>query len=77
MVHFTSMANLQDFLTRNGIKQLDFAQRLRVRQSTVSRLARNEMTPSLHLAVAIENATDGEIKAADWAQQQNPGNAAS
>jgi transcriptional regulator with XRE-family HTH domain len=61
------MANLSTYLAENGIKEPDFARRLNVAQSTVWRLARGKVRPSLDLATLIERETGGEVKATSWA----------
>lgn len=66
IVHFAIMSTLRDFLTRTGTNQADFAKRVGTNQAVISRLTRNEVRPTLKLAVAIERETGGEIKAASW-----------
>lgn len=66
VVHHSFMSKLSSYLALNGIKQRAFASAIGVDPSIVSRLARNEMTPSLQLAVAIENETGGVVPATCW-----------
>lgn len=60
------MSTLKTFLAENGIRQEDFAKRLKVNQATISRLTQNKMRPSLPLAVAIERETGGVVLASAW-----------
>ncbi len=71
-----AMSNLSDYLAKNGIKQRAFASEIGVDPSIVSRLARNEMTPSLQLAADIERATRGAVKAIGWVKKGRAGTAA-
>jgi len=58
------------YLSERGITQRAFAKDLGVDPGTVSRMSRNEMTPSLDLAAKIERITNGHIKAVSWVEQQ-------
>ncbi|MCK9544916.1 MAG: helix-turn-helix transcriptional regulator [Novosphingobium sp.] len=60
------MMTLSEYLAAEGIPQEKFAERIRVRQATVSRLASNAMRPSLELAAAIERETGGAVPATSW-----------
>lgn len=60
--------SLSEYLAKNNIRQEDFASKIGVTQATVSRLS-NGGVPSLKLAVAIERATRGRVKASSWASQ--------
>lgn len=67
---------LQTYLSESGLRQADLAQMVGVRQTTISRLARGILTPSLDLAFAIERATKGAVPAAAWVSAQTQGDAA-
>ena len=65
-VHNAGMSDLAIFLGQNGLTQEQFAERIGVDQSTISRLLKNKMRPSLTLAVNIERETGGAIPASAW-----------
>lgn len=50
--------NLREFLERSGERQQDFAKRVGVSSSYVSRLASGRRTPSLPMAVRIADAAN-------------------
>lgn len=60
------MSDLPEYLTKSGLKQAAFAQRIGVTQATVSKLIARTMLPGLELAVKIEDATGGAVKARSW-----------
>lgn len=60
------MSKLKEYLTQRGMSQRAFAACIGVDPSIVSRLTREEMTPSLQLAAEIEAATNGDIPATSW-----------
>lgn len=60
------MMTLAEYLDIKGIPQKAFAERVGVRQATVSRLASGLGKPSLELAVSIERETGGSVTAASW-----------
>lgn len=60
------MTILATFLSRSGISQRAFAAIIGVDLSIVSRLTRGEMTPTLRLAMVIEDARNGDIPARYW-----------
>lgn len=66
LVHHIAMSKLKEYLTLNGLSQRAFAECIGVDPSIVSRLSREEMTPSLQLAADIEAATNGDIPATSW-----------
>jgi transcriptional regulator with XRE-family HTH domain len=72
------MSDLKDYLSRAGMKQEAFALRVGVTQATVSKLIARTMTPSLELALKIEDATGGAVSARSWlpspeTQSEQPG----
>ena len=67
---------LQTYLSESGLRQADLAQMVGVQQTTISRLARGIITPSLDLAFAIERATQGAVPAAAWVSPEETGGAA-
>jgi transcriptional regulator with XRE-family HTH domain len=60
------MTKLRDFLTSERIPQIQFADRLGVRQATISRLCSGEGVPSLELAARIERETGGAVPMNSW-----------
>lgn len=60
------MSDLPEYLTKSGLKQAAFAQRIGVTQATVSKLIARTMLPGLELAVKIEDATGGAVLARSW-----------
>ena len=57
---------LTEFLKKHKITQQQFAEIVKCRQGTVSRLCRGSTRPSLRLAHRIEVATGGKIPATSW-----------
>ena len=64
--HICAMNTLEHHLRTTGEKQADFAARIGVRQGTVSKLVRGEVTPSLALAGRIDLATGGAVPMSAW-----------
>lgn len=60
------MKHLADFLTQTNTSQAKLADQIGVSRAYMSQLVGGIKTPSLSVAVAIERATGGRIKAADW-----------
>ena len=69
-VQYEIMNALHEYLSDRGISQRAFARDLGVDPGTVSRMTRNEMTPSLELVARIERITRGRIKAVSWVSQK-------
>ncbi|WP_092886859.1 helix-turn-helix transcriptional regulator [Roseicitreum antarcticum] len=65
------MNTLSAYLSREGIRQGDFAKRVGLTQATVSRLARNAMRPRLETALTIERATGGAVPVSSWGQSED------
>jgi DNA-binding XRE family transcriptional regulator len=59
---------LSVYLKLNRISQSAFAETLDTYQTTISRLCRGAQVPSLSLAVAIEDETDGAVSHRYWLQ---------
>lgn len=66
------MSDLPEYLTKTGLKQAAFAQRIGVTQVTVSKLIARTMLPGLELAVRIEDATCGQVPARSWVSPSDP-----
>jgi transcriptional regulator with XRE-family HTH domain len=66
------MKKLATYIKDAGISQREFADRIGVDYSIVSRLARDGMRPSLDLAVRIERETGGEVPATSWVPEPAP-----
>ena len=60
------MSKLSAFLKDNNITQAQFAKRIGVHQSTVSRLCDSPASITVPVALKIERATDGVVRVADW-----------
>ncbi len=60
------MATLEEYLEHHNVLQSEFAARLGINQSMVSRLVNMIAAPSLQLAFRIERETGGEVTAASW-----------
>ena len=56
---------LKRWLKKSGLSQVEFAERARLSESTVSLLLSGGRSPGLS-AVAIEQATDGAVPANCW-----------
>lgn len=57
---------LTTFIAHEGITQRAFADRVRVRSSTITRLLNGKRTPSLSLAYRIFEQTRGKVTQSDW-----------
>jgi len=66
------MNKLATYIKGAGISQREFADRVGVDYSIVSRLARDGMRPSLELAVRIERETKGAVPANSWVPEPAP-----
>lgn len=60
------MSNLRTFLTQTKTKQAELAKRVGVSCGYMSELVKGDKTPGLELAVKIEDATGGAVKARSW-----------
>lgn len=58
---------LADYLRGSGTSQRDFAARLGLSPSYLCEIVRGRKTPGLRLAVRIERATGGAVRAASFA----------
>jgi plasmid maintenance system antidote protein VapI len=58
------MSDLENYLTDNHLTTKAFADVLGVHQSTVWRLAKRKLTPTLPLALLIEKETGGRVSVA-------------
>ncbi len=63
------MTNLAQYLKKKKLRQYQFAELVGVKQSFVSRLKAGHVMPSLELAVKIERATKGAVKAVSWVSE--------
>jgi len=66
------MNKLQHHLETNHIARREFADRIGVDQSVLSRFCRGLARPGLDKAVAIERATDGAVPASYWVDEFQP-----
>lgn len=63
------MITLETYLTQNRIRQADFAATVRASQATISKLINRTVSPSLDLALRIEEATGGQVPPRIWSAQ--------
>jgi plasmid maintenance system antidote protein VapI len=63
---------LSAYLEREGVKPSQFAYRLGVEPSTITRLLSGERSCSLDMAIRIEEATDGEVAPRELIQLEPP-----
>lgn len=66
------MMTLQDYLSANGINQADFAKRIGVSRPYVCLLALGTKTPSLEVALSIQEVTGGEVSVNQWKRNESP-----
>ena len=57
------MTHLLSYLKTTKTRQADLAEKVGVTQATISKIASGCLTPSLDVAVAIEAATKGKVRA--------------
>ena len=62
------MMNLTQYLKAENLTQAQFAERIKARQSTVSKLCTGEKRPSWDMAARIARATDGKVPVSVWAE---------
>lgn len=58
---------LVDYLAAEGMNRQEFARRIAVEPSTITRLISGERKPSVELAASIERETGGNVGLQDWA----------
>lgn len=64
---------LVGYLLKHQITQSEFARMIGTHQTTISRLCRGALVPTLWLAFAIEERTGGDVPASYWlAYTQRP-----
>jgi transcriptional regulator with XRE-family HTH domain len=62
---------LRSYLKKHGIKQIEFAERLGISRSYLNEIAqRRALNPSATVVALIEQATQGEVKAADLIKEE-------
>lgn len=57
---------LAEYFKSKNIKHTDFAETLGVSQVTVTRYANGKRTPSLEMALRIEDLTKKKVRVSDW-----------
>lgn len=65
------MSKLRTYLVDMGEKQGDFAKNIDISPAYLSQIMAGDRTPSLDLAVLIEDATDGAVPARWWVDRQD------
>lgn len=63
------MEKLTSYLEANGISQSEFAARIGVTPSVVSRYCSKGVTPDLQRAIVIERVTSGAVPVAAWVKE--------
>lgn len=62
----TARKRLMEHLISHGLTRSDLARRTGTTPGAISRILSGQRTPSLATGAAIERATDGAIRVADW-----------
>lgn len=75
-VHVVGMDKLKQYLSDTQTPQAAFAARVGVDQTTISRIARKRVAPSLELALRIKEATSGAVQPEDLLPAKTSGGAA-
>ena len=57
---------LLEFLYENDISQTDFAQRIGISQSSISKYLTGNVTPSVLVALKLHDETGGEVNCRVW-----------
>lgn len=65
------MTKLRQWLTENKISQQDFGKQVGVTRGAIWQIANGVITPSLDLAIRIEDATQGGVRARDLLPEQD------
>lgn len=60
---------LKSFLTKHGLTETAFAERLGVSQVTINRYILGKRFPSPEMILRIAAETGGKVKVADWYEQ--------
>jgi len=60
------MENLTLYLQRSGLTQAQLAERVGVNQASISKMCRGVISPDIHTAIAIEQATGGKVPVEAW-----------
>lgn len=63
---------LETYLSDRKIKHSDFAEKLGVSQVTVTRYVNGNRTPSLSMALKIEELTKRKVRVSDWYDLSEP-----
>lgn len=63
------MTQLREYLTKNGITQGEFADRLGISRTYLNEIVGGRKTPTLEIAFAIQTQTDMEVTASSWVKQ--------
>lgn len=64
------MTNLSSYLTASNVTQAQLANMVSVSRGYMSELVNGSKTPGLRVALAIEKATRGKVKANSWAKAE-------
>ena len=66
VLHIWIMTSLYSYLDRHNVTQSEFAEKIGLSQSAVSKLASGAALPSMKIALAIDRATLGEVPLDSW-----------
>jgi len=64
------MEKLHQYLQKNGLSQREFARKIGIHPSAMSRLLSNLTKPDVDLVFAIERATKGAVPAKSWVSSE-------
>lgn len=67
------MMTLASYLKIHGLTQAEFAERIGVRQSTISKLCSGAISVRMQTAAIIERATNGQVPMSSWVQSRETG----
>lgn len=66
-----TMTKLAEYLSKPGLNQKAFADKVSSTQATISRIANGKARPGIDLAVRIERETGGEVPVVSWSITNN------
>ncbi len=60
---------LKDYMAKYGMKQNFFARKIGISEASLTQLLKEGHYPSIFTAIAIEDATGGEVSIREWADK--------
>ena len=64
--------DLKDYLSKNGISQVDFSNKIGITQARISQIVNKKANPSIVLAKHIEEVTKGKVTVMNLISQDAP-----